>query len=113
MKGQLQWVRGPRAAGTKDDYNEALETIELQWVRGPRAAGTFVAAVAKGGGVTASMGPRPEGRGNENGWKRSDVASRKLQWVRGPRAAGTPAGQRSGERPVRRFNGSAARGPRE
>ncbi len=133
---RLQWGRGPKAAET-DQGKVILGTdCILQWGRGPKAAetrGTLGEWELAGG---PSMGPRPEGRGNDLHLRGARRGNDPLQWGRGPKAAETMAdtsvtvytaalqwgrGPKAAETARARclrprgssFNGAAARRPRK
>ena len=60
---QLQWGRDPRAADSPIKMYPRYTFWQLQWGRDPRAADSKGTPAMGVGWRSASMGPRPKGRG--------------------------------------------------
>ncbi len=64
----------------------------LEWGHGPKAVETATAGISTAMKLRASMGPRPEGRGDARSVVRIAAAVAGLQWGHGPKAVETARG---------------------
>ena len=127
----LQWGHGPKTVERTGDESSSFQTRMLQWGHGPKTVERMVAGDEPVQLVAASMGPRPEDRGESrdgrsarrcrssfNGatarrpWRGGDgpymigrLAT--LQWGHGPKTVERPAAPAQALRPRR-----ASMGPR-
>ena len=82
----LQWGHGPKAVESSYQFDLLRQKAMLQWGHGPKAVESDRPAARISSSARASMGPRPEGRGERPRRLMTPGSQTSLQWGHGPKA---------------------------